>query len=88
MTAAVACFVCLSMSLAVARYAIVMAVGGTVISFGLSIYTVFVKNRALKEVVTGVQKFKKEMPVWSIKNYLKEQSKTTKDLVKNIKGKL
>lgn len=86
MTAAVACFVCLSMSLAVARYATIMAIGGTVISFGLSVYTVFVKNRALKEIVNGVQKFKEGEPVWSIKDYLNKQSKTTKEIVKKIKG--
>lgn len=58
MAAAVACFVVLTMSLAVARFATVMAVVGTIISLGLSGYTIFIKNRAIKEIVKNVQGFK------------------------------
>ena len=88
MAAAVACFVCLSISLAVARYATVIAIGGTIISLGLSAYTIFVKNRALKEIVTDIQEFKNDVPVWSIKDYLSKQADTTKSIVKKIKEKI
>ena len=88
MAAAVACFVCLSISLAVARYATFIALVGTGVSLVLSGYTIFIKNKALREIVKEIQEFKEDVPVWSIKDYLNKQSKTTKEIVKKIKGKI
>ena len=88
MAAAVACFIVLTMSLAVARFATVMAIVGTLVSFGLSVYTVFVKNRAIKEVVKNVQDYKNAHPkgieLSGFKNYLSDQSETTKAIVNSI----
>ena len=97
MAAAVACFVVLTMSLAVARFATVMAIVGTVISLGLSGYTVFIKNRAIKEIVKNVQAFKDTWGITAgngastadrLKDYLSDQSKTTQDIVASVKKKL
>ncbi len=91
MASAAACFIVLTMSLAVARYATVMAIGGTVVSFGLSIYTIFVKNRAIKEIVGNIQHLKRETPltyVGEVKEFLNNQSNTTKEIVASVKKKI
>ena len=51
----VACFIALTMTLAVARYAQWLALGGLVGSVGLMVYSIFIKDRALKEVVQTVE---------------------------------
>lgn len=54
----VACFIALTMTLAVARYAQWLAIGGLTGSIGLMIYSIFVKDRALEEIVKGGQEVK------------------------------
>lgn len=58
----IACFVILSVSLAVARYhemlALYCIIAATIGTIGMFMYTMFVKNKALKEIVKGVQGFK------------------------------
>ena len=84
----VACFVALTMTLAVARYAQWLAIGGLVGSVGLMVYSIFTKDRALKEVVQGGQKFK--LCEKGQKNLFNEaqayvQNPQTTKLVKKIK---
>lgn len=58
----IACFIILSVSLAVARYhemlALYCIIVATVGTAGMFAYTIFVKNKALKEIVKGIQGFK------------------------------
>jgi len=57
---------------------------------GVAVFTVFIKNRALKEIISGVQKYKNlciEVPE-SLKDKLYKQSKSTRQIVKKVKEKL
>jgi len=56
---------------------------------GIAVFTVFIKNKALKEIISNVQifkdKFPKEIATHLLKKELDEQSSTTKKLVKKVK---
>lgn len=85
------CCVAIWMQLTVVRYAHVLAWVGLVFAVGIMLWTVFVKNRALEDIVNGVENYRKSCPVSShdgLKKRLKEQSKTTQKIVSQIKGKL
>jgi len=84
------CGVAIWMQLTVVRYAHALAWVGLVFAIGVLLWTVFVKNRALKEIIGGVQEYKNLYPVShaGLKKQLKEQTKTTQKLVSQVKGKL
>jgi uncharacterized membrane protein (DUF106 family) len=92
----IACFVVLSISLAVARYhemlALYCVIVATVGTVGMFAYTIFVKNKALREIVKSVQELKTTYTEDSKKDVSKilsdNQSKTTQELVTKIKEKL
>jgi len=87
---AVGCFVALTLSLMVARFAYVLALGGTVVSVALSVYGIYVKSKAIKEIVAGVQKYKNERMTDgpTLRERLAKQSPSTKTIVKEVKAKL
>lgn len=77
-----ACFVILSLSLMVVRYAAWMAFFTIVGAVSLAIYTVLVRNKAVHELVAGAEKLKKALPDRSVfKETIGKQSKTTKQIV-------
>ena len=80
---AVGCGVALVLQLTIVRYAAVITWLGLVLSTGLLLYTFYIKHRAFKEVILGVQDFKDHHP--PLKEYLGKQSDTTKKIVKQIK---
>jgi len=92
----VACAVSLFMALAVARFAMWMAVFGLIGAVLAVAISVLIKNKALKDVVTNVQEIKEIAKIDNvdlvfqdkIKNTLKEQANTTKKLVSKIRAKL
>lgn len=95
-----ACFVVLSLALGIARYSLVISAITMIGAVCLMVYTVLVKNKALKEVVTGVQKIREDfrndsggavLPL--AKNIIdgildKMESTSTKQAVKEIKATL
>ena len=75
-------------NLTVIRYAAVLAWFGLAASVLVFIWVVFVKNRALKEVVSGVHGYINDTKELGIKSYLRSnQSKSTEEIVKKIKPK-
>ncbi len=86
----ITCFVGLSMKLAVVRFGFWIGLLGAMGNIILLTYTILIKNRALREIVTGVEVFKKRIPTSSIKNNLENAQKheSTKSIVKKIKEKL
>lgn len=83
----IGCVVALWLQITVIRYASVLAVAGLVVAIGLGVWTVFVKNRALEDIVNGVQNYKRSANV-PLKQFLGEQAGSTKKIVSQIKGKL
>lgn len=103
----IACFIVLSVSLAVARYhetlALYCIITATVGTMGMFAYTIFVKNRALKEIITGIQNFKDDLKkkggikptifappdviISELKTVLSNQTDSTQELVAKIKEK-
>ena len=93
-----ACFVVISLIIGLTRYSAVIAVISMIGTVCLMIYSVLVKGRALREVVEGVQNIRYELTDNGddvtiakdrIDGYLGfSQSKTTKAIVKAVKGKL
>ena len=85
----VACFISLTMTLAVARYAQWLALGGLIGSVGLMVYSIWTKDRALKEVVQGGQEYKegynKDVRTLFNDAQANTQSPQTTKLVKKIK---
>ena len=81
------CGVAMWLQLTVVRYASILAWAGLVFALGIVLWTVFVKNRALKEIISGIQKYKKSKNVCTIREHLYQQCKTTKKLVSQIKKK-
>lgn len=54
----------------------------------LCVYMIFIKSKALKEIIRGVQRYRITQPTPMLNDRLREaQSKSTKILVKKIKGK-
>ena len=83
------CSVSLFMSLAVARFALWMAVFGLIGSVAAALFSILVRRKALVEIIRGVQKFKNgPFDGISIKERLEDQSKTTKQIVNNVKSEL
>ena len=85
------CGVAIWMQLTVVRYAHVLAWVGLVFAIGVMLWTVFVKNRALKEIVCGVQYFKDfghRPTAHSLETCLNTQAKTTQKIVLDIKSKV
>jgi len=83
----------LVMSLATARYHQQLAFYGVIVStVGLSLflaYSIFIKNKALREIIKNVQDFRGEFSTADlIVPYLRTQSPSTKDIVKSVKEKL
>jgi len=84
--------VSLFMALAVARFALWMAIFGMIGSLASVIISILVKNKALKEIVFGVQKVKDITPetdnhLKNVKTILAKQVKSTKKIVAKIKDK-
>jgi len=87
---AVGCFVSLILALMVARFAFVLALSGLAVSVVLVGYTVYIKNRAMKEIVGGVQLFKEGDggAAHDLRAYLHVQSPSTKTIVREVREKL
>lgn len=95
-----ACFVVLSVTLAIARYSSTISLVAAIGSVALVLYTILVKNKALKEIITGVEKtkeifqlFNKDGNIVGINTDMainesqdEAQSKTTKQIVTKIKN--
>ncbi|KKL88677.1 hypothetical protein LCGC14_1922300 [marine sediment metagenome] len=79
------CFVVMSVILMVAKFAIWLGVITLVGAIALMVYTVLIRNRALKEVVRGVQNYKNTTDSISLRGSLMEQTKQTKTLIQKIK---
>ena len=89
-----ACFIVISLIIGITRYSAVIAVISIIGTACLTLYSVLVKNKAMREVVQGVQNIRYELDDADkdtitknrIDNYLGfSQSKTTKAIVKKIK---
>lgn len=82
----------LFMSLAVARFALWMAVFGLMGSFAAALFSILARRKALIEIITGVQNAKENYEANKIdaplKAELKNQSPTTKRIVKIVKNGL
>lgn len=82
----------LFMALAVARFAVWMAVFGLIGSVAAALFSILVRRKALVEIIRGVQYFKKyeanTNSVHHLKTELKQQSQTTKRIVGNLKNEL
>ncbi len=79
----------LFMALAVARFSMWMAVFGLIGSLASVCISVLVKNRAVKEIVVGVQEYKSNTVIGTMNSVLAEkQSKSTQKLVQSVKSKL
>jgi hypothetical protein len=87
----VACFASLFTNLAVIRFGNVIAIIGLISSFGVVLYSIFLKDRALKEVVQGVQRIKErfiEDKDDINDKMISKQSIATQKAIKKIKAKL
>jgi hypothetical protein len=87
----VGCCVALGVTLAVIKYAAVIALGSMVLAGGVCVYTIFVKTRAIKELVAGGEIVK----AWSHKPedadnfdnlHRNQHSKATQQIVKKVKN--
>lgn len=92
-----ACFVVLSLIIGMARYSAIIAAVAMIGAVCLMIYSTVVKAKALREVIQGVQNVREHPIDNTVFNELAEdmdgmldtaQSKTTKAIVKAVKGKL
>ena len=86
-----ACLAVLCLTLGVIRYSTWIAFFGAVSAVGMVTYTVYIKNKALKEIVAGGEKFKSDTWDDATKDFLESQaqnqSPTTKKIVDGIQGK-
>jgi len=86
--------VVLGMSLATARYHQQLALYGALVSTigisGVLAYTIFIKNKALKEIIKNIQDYKySNVLAWDVlKNKLEVQSPSTKEIVRQVKEKI
>lgn len=85
--ATVASCISLFMTLAVARFAVWMAICGLIGSTVICVASILLKNKALKDIIIGVQTLKFDNPNGS-KILQAQQSKSTQRLVQQIKGDL
>ena len=86
-----ACFIVISLIIGVTKYSAIIAAITMIGTVCLMIYTILVKNKALREVVQGVQEIREEVSTedYSVDSALDlAQSKTTKSIVKKIKATL
>ncbi|KKL96493.1 hypothetical protein LCGC14_1843920 [marine sediment metagenome] len=91
-----ACFVVISLIIGLTRYSAWIAAIAMIGTVCLMIYSVLVKNRAMREVIQGIQDVRdggavtdKNITTWKVDTLLNEvQSKTTKAIVKIVKDKL
>ena len=81
--------VSLFMTLAVVRFSLWMAIFGMIGSCAAVAISVLVKNKALKEIVCGVQEVKDDKPerYEELREELGKQTKSTKKIVRKIKNK-
>jgi len=88
----ITCGVGMCMRLAVVRFGFAIGLCGTIGSIGLLIYTIMVKDKAIKEIITGIQEYKElagQLGNSAVNGRLRDnQSKSTEKLVKKIKEKL
>lgn len=91
----VACGVGLFLSLAVARYAAVLAFGGLVLAAAIVVYAVLSKNKAIRQLVQTVDVARENLPEDADKKLFGDdnctikgviQSETTTRLVKKVKN--
>ena len=97
------CFVVLSLIIGVTKYSAIIAAIAMIGAVCLMIYSTLVKGKALREVVQGVQDIRNEEAMDTmigkignkaiakdiVNEYLDDaQSKTTKAIIKTVKGKL
>lgn len=87
LTGIVACIIILSMSLMVIRYATWLAIGGLIGSIGLVVWSIFIKNKALQQIIQGVQKFRyNTIEHEEIDGILQiNQDKSTEKIVRKVK---
>jgi predicted small secreted protein len=81
----------LFMSLAVVRFALWMAVFGLMGSFVAALFSILARRKALVEIITGVQDYRNTVggvPTAIDEDLDRNQSSTTKCIVKTIKNKL
>ncbi len=88
-----ACFIVISLIIGVTKYSAIIAAITMIGTVCLMIYTMLVKNKALREVVQGVQSVRENLPERPEEKELLDrlkavQSKTTKAIVKTIKNAL
>lgn len=86
-----ACFVVISLIIGLTRYSAWIAAIAMIGTVCLMVYSVLVKNKAIREVVAGVQAQRDDLGAMTgrIDSFLaKKQSKTTKDIVRAVKDKL
>jgi len=92
----VACFAALIINLTVIRFSNIMAVGGLIVSGGVALYSIFLKDKALKEVIVGVQKVKTKLIGANVIEDKEDfndvlsvsQSESTQKAVKRVKAEL
>ncbi len=87
----ITCFVGLSMKLAVVRFGFWIGLLGALGNIILLTYTILIKNRALREIVTGVEIYREQtIEHQDLDNSLRvaQKHEQTVDLVKEIKEKL
>ncbi len=86
-----ACFIVISLIIGVTKYSALIAAIAMIGTICLMIYTMLVKNKALREVVQGVQDIREDSTIDNLTvdtNLNNTQSKITKAIVKKIKAAL
>ncbi len=91
-----ACFIVIILIIGLTRYSAWIAVTAMIGTVSLMLYSVLVKRKALREVIQGVQTIREDVgeasnddALFGINGVLSAtQSKTTKAIVKAVKGKL
>lgn len=81
------CVAALGISLAVVKYASFLAIGSLVAAVCIFVYSILIKNRAIKELVVGGQELKKN-PDGGSKILFETQTPSTRKLVNITKDKL
>ena len=83
------CVAALGISLAVVKYASFLAIGSLIAAVCIFVYSVLIKNRAVKELVVGAQELKGKIdPVNGSAVLFKNQTPSTRSMVNRIKDAL
>lgn len=82
---AIGCGAALILQLTVVRYASIITWLGLISAVGLLVYTFYIKHKAFKEIILGIQKHKNTNE--PLEQCLKEQNRSTKKIVSQIKQK-